>query len=455
MKAANILMIDGVRPAICDFGLAKTLEGEFSNTSESMKGAGNLRWMSPELANGGSRTTESDMYSFGMTIVEVITGIVPYPDLQNQLALAHAIIDGRRPRFKPLFRLGKCFNDLWSYASTCWNADPDLRPRAAALEELMKTNALLPEPAGPSGNPVLRILPPVPGTLISRANRSLSSRFTSNARLALRLVHRSSVAESLQPRKKALLIGIRYRGRQWPGTGDSMELEGAHNDIKLWRSTLISCGYLERDICILWDRDGVTPNYTSYPNRENILREMRALTADSQDYQRRFLVFCGNRSKAPNDGSDHALIGADIENPIHDSDVEANLLHPLAKLGSLTMIWDCCYAGNMFSLNWQVDETRMLRPAIRARTDGQSIPGRVLSIGACQDDQKACEVMVPSSGMRYGALTYLLNRKFQDHPNGFSLCDFLHGIKGDPLLGPDQDIVATCTDIVHKPWLYP
>ncbi|KAG8992637.1 hypothetical protein FRB94_011423 [Tulasnella sp. JGI-2019a] len=138
MKAANILMIDGVRPAICDFGLAKTLEGEFSNTSESMKGAGNLRWMSPELADGDPRTTKSDMCSFGMTIVEVITGTAPYPDLQNQLALAHAIINGRRPRFEPLFRLGKCFNDLWGYASTCWNADPDLRPHAAALEELMK-----------------------------------------------------------------------------------------------------------------------------------------------------------------------------------------------------------------------------------------------------------------------------------------------------------------------------
>ncbi|KAG8992636.1 hypothetical protein FRB94_011422 [Tulasnella sp. JGI-2019a] len=119
------------------------------------------------------------------------------------------------------------------------------------------------------------------------------------------------------------------------------------------------------------------------------------------------------------------------------------------------MIWDCCHAGNMFSLNWQVDETGMLRPAIQTRTSDQSISGHVLSIGACLEDQEACEVMVRSSGMRHGALTYLLNQQFRDYPDGFSLCAFLHGVKNNPLLGPDQDIVVTCTDVVHRPWFYP
>lgn len=37
-----------------------------------MKGAGTLRWQSPELWDGeSSKTPQSDVYAFGMTIAEV------------------------------------------------------------------------------------------------------------------------------------------------------------------------------------------------------------------------------------------------------------------------------------------------------------------------------------------------------------------------------------------------
>jgi serine/threonine protein kinase len=68
IKADNILVSDDLHAQICDFGLAKLFE---ESTASSLKGAGSLRWKSPEIADGEPKTIESDVYAFGMTIVEV------------------------------------------------------------------------------------------------------------------------------------------------------------------------------------------------------------------------------------------------------------------------------------------------------------------------------------------------------------------------------------------------
>ncbi|KAG9038267.1 hypothetical protein FRB95_002228 [Tulasnella sp. JGI-2019a] len=256
------------------------------------------------------------------------------------------------------------------------------------------------------------------------------------------------------PRKKALLIGLRYLGRKWPGTEESMELNGSHNDLQRWRRSLLQCGYLDEDIRILSDKDGVSSGSLDYPSHENILREMQALTTDSQDHQRRFLVFCGHRKGQKDDGSDSAILGADIENPISDEDIEACLLHPLAKLSFLTMVWDCCRVGNMFSFDWRVDEAGFLRPALRRRTNGQPILARVLVIGACLRNQRAREVT--ASGICYGALTYFLTQRLDERQGGFGLRSFLRETNSYPgLQESEQEILATCTEVIHKPWFYP
>ncbi|KAG8995730.1 hypothetical protein FRB94_008784 [Tulasnella sp. JGI-2019a] len=138
-------------------------------------------------------------------------------------------------------------------------------------------------------------------------------------------------------KKRALLIGVRYRGLKWRGSDVPMDLHGTHNDVECWKYALMECGYLEKDIRILWDRDDVHPLSNDYPNRKNILREMRALTAGVQDYQRRFLAFCGHRQGVAPDGSDSAILGADTQNPISDADLKICLLDPLTKLSSLTV----------------------------------------------------------------------------------------------------------------------
>lgn len=69
IKARNILIGVGGHVLLCDFGLTKLA---CAQTSLPLKGVGTTRWQSPELLKGGSKTTQSDVYAFSMTIVEVI-----------------------------------------------------------------------------------------------------------------------------------------------------------------------------------------------------------------------------------------------------------------------------------------------------------------------------------------------------------------------------------------------
>lgn len=69
VKAMNILVSDQARALLCDFGLTKFAT---SGTSTALKSAGSPRWQSPELwESNSSKTYQSDVYAFGMTIAEV------------------------------------------------------------------------------------------------------------------------------------------------------------------------------------------------------------------------------------------------------------------------------------------------------------------------------------------------------------------------------------------------
>ncbi|KAG8868293.1 hypothetical protein FRB97_002559, partial [Tulasnella sp. 331] len=134
LKAANILLDDSLNPKICDFGLSKVLHSEYKDTSLALKGVGSSRWMSPETMEGVSvKTTGSDVYAFGMTIAENLSGRVPYPHLDNPFTIGFAVMSNKRPSPNPVERGGERFEDLWKLAASCWVAGVASRPSAYAI----------------------------------------------------------------------------------------------------------------------------------------------------------------------------------------------------------------------------------------------------------------------------------------------------------------------------------
>ncbi|CAI9114875.1 OLC1v1015691C2 [Oldenlandia corymbosa var. corymbosa] len=72
IKSGNILLDDDFQPKIADFGLAKLLPQDRSHLNTRF--AGTLGYTAPEYAKKGHLTEKVDTYSFGIVVLEIISG---------------------------------------------------------------------------------------------------------------------------------------------------------------------------------------------------------------------------------------------------------------------------------------------------------------------------------------------------------------------------------------------
>ena len=110
----------------------------YTTASSSVNNGGSTRWMSPERLHpklfdfkDGRPTDASDCYALGMTILEVLSGRVPYYLLQNNTVIL-MVMRGERPERpeRPWFT-----DDLWETLEECWSEQPKDRPTIGAILE--------------------------------------------------------------------------------------------------------------------------------------------------------------------------------------------------------------------------------------------------------------------------------------------------------------------------------
>ncbi|KAL1208359.1 G-type lectin S-receptor-like serine/threonine-protein kinase [Cardamine amara subsp. amara] len=73
LKVSNILLDEKMNPKISDFGLARIYQGtQYQDNTHRV--VGTLGYMSPEYAWTGSFSEKSDIYSFGVLLLEIVSG---------------------------------------------------------------------------------------------------------------------------------------------------------------------------------------------------------------------------------------------------------------------------------------------------------------------------------------------------------------------------------------------
>lgn len=72
IKASNILLDRDLTPKISDFGLAKLIPSNMTHVSTRV--AGTIGYLAPEYAIRGQLTKKADVYSFGVLLVEIVSG---------------------------------------------------------------------------------------------------------------------------------------------------------------------------------------------------------------------------------------------------------------------------------------------------------------------------------------------------------------------------------------------
>ncbi|KAL2326264.1 hypothetical protein Fmac_025322 [Flemingia macrophylla] len=111
LKASNILLDDEMNPKISDFGLARSFE-EGQNQASTNRVMGTYGYMSPEYAMEGLFSVKSDVFSFGVLILEIICG-----------------------KKNSGFYLSQCGQSLLLYAWNIWCAGKCLELMDPVLEE--------------------------------------------------------------------------------------------------------------------------------------------------------------------------------------------------------------------------------------------------------------------------------------------------------------------------------
>ncbi|KAJ4708442.1 Receptor-like kinase [Melia azedarach] len=93
IKAANILLDFKFEAKVADFGLAKIASDV--NTHVSTRVMGTFGYLAPEYASSGKLTEKSDVFSFGIMLLELITGRRPVDSTHS--FMEDSLVDWARP----------------------------------------------------------------------------------------------------------------------------------------------------------------------------------------------------------------------------------------------------------------------------------------------------------------------------------------------------------------------
>lgn len=147
-KSSNILLEHDFTPKVSDFGLARTALGE-GNEHISTRVMGTFGYLAPEYAMTGHLLVKSDVYSYGVVLLELLTGMKPVdmsrpPGQENLVAWAcpfltnrdglETLIDVSLGSGIPLDSIAK----VAAIASMCVQPEVDQRPFMGEVVQALK-----------------------------------------------------------------------------------------------------------------------------------------------------------------------------------------------------------------------------------------------------------------------------------------------------------------------------
>ncbi|MEO7733756.1 MAG: serine/threonine-protein kinase, partial [Kofleriaceae bacterium] len=110
---------------------------------------GTPRYTPPELWRGEQASVQSDLYSLGVMLYELLTGVLPFPQLELA-TLARAVIAGHPPPIRELAELPAALAQI---VMRCLATERAARPGSAAELVHALEAVLVDAPAVPAGNP--------------------------------------------------------------------------------------------------------------------------------------------------------------------------------------------------------------------------------------------------------------------------------------------------------------
>ncbi|ONK58815.1 uncharacterized protein A4U43_C08F30 [Asparagus officinalis] len=153
IKASNVLLDSDFRPKVADFGFAKLIPDGVSHLTTKVKGT--LGYLAPEYAMWGKVSESCDVYSFGILLLEMISGRKPIEKLPG--GIKRDITQWVTPWVESRMwdkivdpRLGDNYDRLQAknvvmVAVRCTDGNPDIRPTMNEVVEFLNSGTLMGE----------------------------------------------------------------------------------------------------------------------------------------------------------------------------------------------------------------------------------------------------------------------------------------------------------------------
>ncbi|KAK1410541.1 hypothetical protein QVD17_37078 [Tagetes erecta] len=160
ITASNILLMDDYQPQISDFGLAKWLPEKWVHHIVSPI-EGTFGYMAPEYFMHGIVHEKIDVFSFGVLLLELITGRRAVDSSRQSLVIwAKPFLAQRNiqklvdPRLEGKYELIELKRAM-SAASACIHHLPNVRPNMKRVIQMLKGERVEPKPKACGGRPIL------------------------------------------------------------------------------------------------------------------------------------------------------------------------------------------------------------------------------------------------------------------------------------------------------------
>lgn len=125
LKSGNLLLQADGRVKLCDFGVA----GELTGDAKRHTMIGSPYWMAPEVIDDAGHDQSADIWSLGITAIELAELDPPHFDVP-QMRVVFLIPSSPPPRLQHSERYAPALSDL---IARCLTKDPDQRPSARDL----------------------------------------------------------------------------------------------------------------------------------------------------------------------------------------------------------------------------------------------------------------------------------------------------------------------------------